>query len=58
MIYLMPRELEAITQVVDYLYDDEKKDFEASDEPKNHIFRSVRALKRLAEMGRERCQKN
>ena len=36
--------LDAIKAVLSYLWADESKDFEVSDEPENHIFRHVLQL--------------
>ena len=41
---------DAVRAVVEYLYDDERRDFEGSGEPENHIFRHVRRLQRSFEI--------
>jgi hypothetical protein len=38
-----------IKDVIEYLYDDEKKHFEEYDEPKDHIFSKLERLKTLLE---------
>ena len=34
-----------IKRILDYLYEDEKKDFEISDNKTNHIFKDIRKVK-------------
>ncbi len=34
----------AVQEIVNYLYVDEQKDFEASGKPKQHIFRDIRLV--------------
>jgi len=41
--------LEDIKKIVDYLYDDEEKHYEESEEQKEHIFHAVKRLKSLVE---------
>lgn len=36
-----------IKEVLEYLYDEEKRHFEESDNPKNHIFNKLERLKQL-----------
>jgi hypothetical protein len=48
MITMTKEERDAVNAVVEYLYDDERKDFEAT-EPEQHIFGSVRVLQKLLE---------
>lgn len=38
---------EAIEKVVQYMYKDEKKDYQASEDKENHIFNSIEILKSL-----------
>ncbi len=44
---------DAVKAVVDYLYDDECKDFKSSGEPEDHIFRHVRRLQLFLDPGYE-----
>lgn len=37
-------EHKALSRIVQYLFEDEKRNFEESDEPKRHIFRDVLVL--------------
>lgn len=42
----MPEEIKKhIENLIDYLYDDEKRHFEESDKPRKHIFRDVQKVK-------------
>jgi len=50
MIYLTKKEHQAIKSIYQYLVIDEKKHFEESGNPKEHIFRSLLAIKRLANL--------
>ncbi len=36
--------LEALNRLLDYVYDDEAKDFEGTDSPKDHIFNDIKLL--------------
>ena len=38
---------ETLSKIIDHLYDDEKKHFEKSGRPANHIFVKIRRLKSL-----------
>ena len=38
-----------ITEVIKYLWDDEKKHYEESDRPKDHIFKRLKKLKKLTD---------
>ena len=44
MIKLNRQEVNDLKKVLDYLYRDEKKHWEESDKPKDHIFVSIRNL--------------
>lgn len=33
-----------IRRVIDYLYDDEQKDYEASEQPEDHIFNDLKTV--------------
>ncbi len=37
-------EHQALTRIVEYLYNDEKRNFEENNGPKDHIFRDIQAL--------------
>ena len=41
---------DAVRAVVEYLYDDERRNFESSGEPEGHIFHHVRRLQRALEI--------
>ena len=43
----------ALKTVVEYLWDDEMKDYGANDKPKDHIFRSLMVLNEEYELGLE-----
>jgi len=48
MIWLTPKEHEAISAIYDYLIHDEQKHWEELNKPKDHIYTKLRTLRRLA----------
>jgi len=46
---MTPEQIEALQNVIVYLADDEQKDFEAQDNPDNHIYLSIQVLEKYLE---------
>ena len=44
---LIQEKKQLINDIIDYLYDDEKKHFEESEEPDDHIYLKIERLKNL-----------
>ena len=48
MIWINKKEKEAIKKIYDYMVDNERKHFQESGKPKQHIYKSVLVLKKIA----------
>jgi len=48
MLSITPKERQALRRVIEMYWDTEAKHFEEGNRPKDHIFKSFKALRRLA----------